>query len=217
MSPIIGGGIASLLTVLILSRVVAANPAYQFALHLLIGTGLGYIAAVLLRTAILPLLQGDIFRDPLRLGVLGVALVLVVMLVPRFGKQQLLPSVANYPLSIIFGVGAALALLGAIRGTLVPQILDTIRLRGLTSGDVAAQLGAATVAILTITTLLSFAYTTREGPPTRLGRLGRGLGRAIVLAAFGVFFAAAVRTYVAALVGQITVIIDWINLLIGTP
>jgi hypothetical protein len=38
-----------------------------------------------------------------------------------------------------------------------------------------------------------------------------GIGRLLVLAAFGVFFAATVQTYLAALVGQVSLINDWLG------
>lgn len=216
MGPLIGGGVATLLTLLILSRAVAPNPLYRLAQHLLVGIVLGYVAAVLVRTVLVPVVQGVITNTATQgqLVTLGIAIALLAMLIPRFGAQRA-STLANYPLAVLFGVGGALALVGAVRGTLVPQLLATMRLPGFATNDIAAQVGTITVAVLTLLTLLSFMYTTSAQGPSRLGRAGRGLGRFLILATFGVFFAAAVTTYVAALVGQIDTIIRWINQLIG--
>ncbi len=135
------------------------------------------------------------------------------MLSTRFGHQTF-TSLANYPLALLFGVGAALTLLGALRGTLVPQLIHTMRLPGFGGGDTAVQLGSVTVATLTILTLFSMTYTTSP-QSTVLSRAGRSVGRGLVLAAFGVFFAAAITTYVAALVGQLSGIVAWIQQLVG--
>lgn len=219
MGPLIGGGIASVLSLFVLSRAIADNPFYRFAQSLLIGTALGYAAAVLLRDALLPPVLAGISgtASPQQLVVLGIGLLLGLSLLPRFGRQRG-SWWANIPLAVLFGVGAALALVGAIRGTLVPQLLDTIRLQTL-SGDVATQAGAGVLAVLTISTLLTFTYTTSSrGQARETGRLGRGfrgLGRLLILMAFGVFFAATVTTYIAALVRQVGSVSAWFMSLLG--
>lgn len=215
MGPLIGGGIATVLTLLVLSRAIADNIAYRLAQHALVGLALGYAASALVRATIVPpvraLIAGTATIE--QLVVLLISVVLLALFLTRFGRQRL-SHLANYPLALLFGVGAALALLGAVRGTLAPQIVDTMRLPGLTSPDITAQIGTALVAALTLTTLLSFMYATRPGGPKGLGRMGRATGRGLILATFGVFLAAAVTTYIAALAGQLNAIIQWINLLL---
>ena len=218
MGPLIGGGVATVLSLCILSRAIADNPLYRFAQSLLVGIALGYVTAVLVRSSIVPPLDAMIFgRATTQEWVVGVSgLLLGLLLVTRSGWQRG-SHLANYPLALLFGVGAALALAGAVRGTLVPQLLDTVRLHGI-RGDVPAQIGAVVTALLTVTTLLTFTYSSRR-PSAAVGRrsLTRGLkalGRALVLAAFGVFFAATVTTYIAALVGQVEAMSEWVESLV---
>ena len=221
MGALVGGGIATFLSLCILIRAITDNPLYRFAQSLLVGTALGYISAVLLRSTIVPrvtsALSGTAGVDQLAIGVTG--LLLGMMLLPRLGRQRG-SYWANVPLAMLFGVGAALALAGAMRGTLLPQLFDTVRLRGLT-GNLASQIGSAVLAILTILTLLTFTYTlsarqAQSGEEHRLRRGLRGLGRVLILLTFGVFFAATVTTYIYALVGQVDAIRDWLTLLLGT-
>jgi hypothetical protein len=162
-------------------------------------------------------LSGTAGVEQLAIGATG--LVLGLLLLPRFGRQRG-SYWANFPLAILFGVGAALALVGALRGTLLPQLFDTVRLRGLT-GNLGSQIGTAVLAMLTILTLLTFTYTlpakqAQPGGEGRLRRSFRGLGRVLILLTFGVFFAATVTTYIYALVGQVDAIRDWLTALFGT-
>jgi hypothetical protein len=222
MGALIGGGVATLLSLFVLSRAVADNPLYRFALSLLVGTALGYVAAVLLRSALVPpiaaIIDGRAATDQLVVTIAGLVLGLLVL--TRFGRQRS-SYLANFPLALLFGVGAALALVGAVRGTIAPQLLDTVRLRGLEGGSLGTQIGAGVLAILTIITLLSFTFTVPAGgdgqaTESRTRQGFRYLGRMLILLTFGVFFAATVRTYIAALVGQIVMIADWIVLLFGS-
>jgi MFS family permease len=221
MGALVGGGIAAFLSLCILSRAIANNPLYRFAQSLLVGTSLGYISAVLIRSAIVPrvtsALTGTAGVAQLVIGAAGILLGL--LLLPRFGRQRG-SYWANVPLAILFGVGAAVALAGAMRGTLLPQLFDTVRLRGLT-GNLASQIGTVVLAILTVLTLLTFTYTlparqAQSGEEHGLRRGLRGLGRVLILLTFGVFFAATVTTYIYALVGQVDAIRDWLTLLFGT-
>lgn len=211
MGPLIGGGVASLLSLFVLSRAIADNPFYRWAQSVLVGAALGFASAVLVRSAVVPIADAIILgrATPRQLIAGGISLLLGLMLVPRFGRQRG-SAWANLPIALLLGTGAALALVGAVRGTLVPQMLDTVRSAG-TGGDLATQVGGAVLAILTLTTLLSFTYTLpARGAPRATTRAFRALGRGLVLATFGVFFAATVSTYIAALAGQLAAMSDWI-------
>ena len=219
MGALVGGGVATLLSLCILSRAIADNPFYRFAQSLLVGTALGYVTAVLMRSAVVPRVTAALTgaATPQQLAIGGAGLVLGLLLLPRFGRQRW-SQWANYPLAVLFGAGAALALVGAVRGILLPQLLDTARLRGL-AGDLGAQIGTGVLALLTIVTLLAFTYTlprrqAEAGRESGLRRGFRGFGRGLILLTFGVFFAATVTTYIAALVGQIGTISDWITSLL---
>ena len=212
MGPLIGGGVASVLSLFVLSRAIADNPLYRFAQSVLIGAALGYASAVLLRSTVVPIVDALIFGQATtrQMIVGGLGLLLGLMLVPRFGRQRG-SYWANLPIALLLGTGAALALAGAVRGTLVPQMLDTVRGTGL-GPDLATQVGGAVLAVLAVTVLLSFTYTLpARGTPRLPARLFRGLGRGLILATFGVFFAATVSTYIAALVGQLGMISDWVT------
>jgi hypothetical protein len=231
MAALIGGAIATVLSLCVFSRVFAPNPAYRFAQSLLVGTALGYAAALLLRSTVVPAAQAIAFgqASPLDTGVSVAGLLLGSLVLVRYGRQRG-SHWANYPLAILFGIGAALALVGALRGTLVPQMIVTVRSAGALNPNMRLDdlLGIAMSVVLTLITLASFSYIAKRRPaesgaimpPRALLRGVHSVGRVLVLAAFGVFFAAAVRTYLAALVGQVAMINEWASLVwtwIGGP
>lgn len=210
MEALIGGGVATVLSLMVLSRVIADNPLYRLAQYLLVGVALGYAAAVLVGQTLVPLVLQATFQ-PFSLSVVVVlasAAVLSLMLATRFGRQRA-SSLANIPLALLFGVGAAIALVGAARGTLVPQLLDTVALRRLQTTDLTALAGTIVLIAAVVITLLSFTYRQRSEQASGLARTIRGFGRGLVLATFGVFLAAAVTTYLSALVAQLQAIADW--------
>jgi hypothetical protein len=210
MEALIGGGVATVLSLMVLSRAIADNPLYRLAQYLLVGVALGYAAAVLVGQTLVPVILQTTFQ-PVSLTlvvVLASAVVLTLMLATRFGRQRA-SSWANIPLAVLFGVGAAIALVGAARGTLVPQLLDTVALRRLQTTDIAALVGTVVLIAAVVITLLSFTYQQRSEQASGLTRMLRGFGRGLVLATFGVFLAAAVTTYLSALVAQLQAMADW--------
>jgi hypothetical protein len=223
MGALIGGGIATLLSLCVLSRAIADNRIYRLAQALLVGIALGYISAVLLRSTVVApatdLASGQ--ATTRQMITAGAGLIFGLLLIPRFGRQRS-SALANLPIGLLYGVGAAVALIGAVRGTLAPQLLDTIRLNGARAAPGSNPfpfIGTALFVLLTVLTLLSFTYTVRAPnvpagavhPGGIAARAIRQLGRIFVVLAFGVFFAATVRTYIAALVGQLGTISMWAN------
>lgn len=210
MEAIVGGGIATLLSLMVLSRAIADNPFYRLAQYMLVGVALGYSAAVLVNQTLIPPVTQAIAGTAslMTLSVLSVSSVLLALLATRFGRQRL-SYLANIPLAILFGIGATIALVGAVQGTLVPQLLDTIAARRFQTTDPAALAGTITLVLAVTVTLLSFTYTQRGEVPSRPVALVRRLGRGLILVAFGVFLASAVTTYITALVTQLQAIADW--------
>ncbi|WP_026369548.1 hypothetical protein [Kallotenue papyrolyticum] len=206
---LIGGGLAALLSLLVLSRVIADNPCYRLAQYLLVGASLGLTAATLLGQTVFPPLQ-QLARgqsDPRALALLVTAGVLLIPLLTRFGRQRG-AWLSNIPLAIIFGTGAGVALIGVVRGTLVPQLLETVAQRRL-QGDAATLLGTLVLITTLVLTLWSFQYA-QAATPSRARHGLQQLARGLVLVSFGVFLALAVRTYLAALAALLATIGEWI-------
>jgi hypothetical protein len=199
--------IAVVLTVLVLSRVAGDNPLFRFSQYLFVGVALGYAVVVayhqVLRPAVLGLVGAG---DPLVLSLRLVPLLLGLLLFTRLGSQRA-SWLANIPLALLFGVGAALAVGGALAGTLAPQLLDTAA-RPL-SGSLATIIGTLVLALGVIMVLSVFRYKAPAEGRAGLGRLSAQGGRWLLIVSFGALFAGAVITYMTALAERLQFIVAW--------
>lgn len=205
--------IAVVLTLMVLSRIFGDNPIFRAAQYLFVGASLGLAFVVsyqqVLRPAAIALSGGS----SAAIVLYGVPLVLGLLLLPRITGGQSLSWAANIPLALVFGVGAALAVGGAIIGTLLPQILDTARP---IAGDAAQVAGALVLALGTIVTLSAFYYTAPSG--TGGGRVvaaAAAVGHWLLMVAFGFFFAGAIQTYLSALTERLGFVVSTLRTLLG--
>jgi hypothetical protein len=117
-----GGAIVGfLLTLFVFSFVLRDNPLYRLAVHLLVGVSAGYAIVITVQEILLPVIE-TIAREPGRpaglvwIVPLLLAILLLLKAIPRISW------VGNSSLAILIGVGAAVGLVGAIVGTLLPQV-----------------------------------------------------------------------------------------------
>src|SRR5574341_1484354 len=126
MSPdVIAGIVAFFFTLAIFSYLIGDNPLFRVAVYIFVGVSAGYVAAVawwqvLWPDLVLPLIAGTasqkaILATPLLLS--GLLLMKAWPPLSRLGT----PSVA-----LLVGVSAAVAIGGAVTGTLFPQVNATI-------------------------------------------------------------------------------------------
>lgn len=149
MTDLVGLIIGLLLTLFIYSYLIGDNPLYRVSVHLLVGVSAAYAVVVVVRQLLLPIWQ-QVQANPASPDS-------VIWLVPILFALMLLarrlPSVSwlgNTSLALLIGVGAAVALLGGLTGTLWPQIVGV---------QPATPLQGIVVALLTICTLLAFQFT----------------------------------------------------------
>lgn len=114
-----------LLTVMVLSYLIGDNVFFRFAAYLSIGLTAGYLTSllinqVLFRHLIEPLLAGT-WPDILW-GLIPAVLVSLLLL----GQIPRLSALARIPLAFLVGLTAAIAIGGAVFGTLIPQTQSVI-------------------------------------------------------------------------------------------
>jgi FtsH-binding integral membrane protein len=198
VTELIGSSVAIVLTIMVLSRIVGDNPAFRVAQYLFIGVSLGYAFVVVyhqvLRPSFIALLAsaGNPFLFSLRV----LPFVLGLFLLPRISGRQSFSWLANFPLALVFGVTLALAVGGALIGTLLPQILDSAAPLG---PEPLALVSAIVLSLGVIAALCSFYFTVRAD--TGFGRFLQAMGRFgrwLLIIALGFFFAGAVMTYLSA-------------------
>ncbi|NJN15364.1 MAG: hypothetical protein HC822_03245 [Oscillochloris sp.] len=211
-----GALVAVILTLLVFSRLLGDNPAFRFVQYLFVGVSLGYAFVVVYHQVLRPgtLQLIDAADNPSLLMIRVLPFLLGLLLLARLTARQSASWLANIPLALLFGVGAALALGGALVGTLVPQLLDTARPD---TTSPAAFVGAVVLLLGVVTTLCYFYFTLPRTTPTgRLVAVGARAGRWLLVIAFGFFLAGSLLTYLAALNGQIDFLVNLPRLLLGS-
>src|SRR3990172_13070471 len=116
--------VAFLLTVMIFSYLAGDNPAFRIAVYVFVGVTAGYVAAVawwqvLLPNLILPLMAGT----PTTRAMLAVPLLLSGMVLMKAWPP--LSRLGAPAMGLLVGAASAVAIGGAIQGTLLPQALAT--------------------------------------------------------------------------------------------
>jgi len=210
---LITGGISFLLTLMVLSYLIGDNPAFRVAVYIFIGVSAGYAAAVawhqvLYPRLIVPLISGSLLTIvPLVLGLL-----LLLKLSPRVARLGT-PSMA-----FLVGVGAAVAVGGAVMGTLLPQTWASMNVLNLSDAGqywLEHLLEGIVMLVGTVTTLVYFhfgAKATATGPQRgklviRLSWVGQGF----IAITFGVLFAGVLMAAMTALIERLNFIITFLS------
>ncbi|MFB0535808.1 MAG: hypothetical protein ACETWR_12600 [Anaerolineae bacterium] len=199
---------AALLTIMVYSYLLGDNPLYRLAEHLFIGSSVAYAVVVVIHGVVGPLLL-----KPLTSGETGERLLAVVPLVLGLLLWTKLKTswawLGNFSLAFLLGVGAALAVGGALLGSILPQVRATISaidLFGLERGLI--------IVIGTLSTLLYFHFA--AGTKGGLSGIGAGfirawarLGRWFIMIAFGAIFANTVMARISLLIGRVQFLLQF--------
>lgn len=213
--------VAVVLTLCVFSYLLGDNALYRLAEHIFVGVAVGYAVVVVFHNILasklfLPLLEA--FSRPEgtdwgQISLLGTSLLFGLLLLLKPSKR--LSWLGSLSVAVLLGVGSALAIGGALVGTLVPQIDATADISwyqarygvglGLFSGLVV--LAGATGA------LLHFTFGAgREGRlaglRARLVQVWGGLGRWFILTAFAAILATTFMSRLSLLSGRVQFLLD---------
>jgi len=231
----LGTALGFVLTLMIYSYLLGDNPLYRLAIHVLVGVGMGYAFVVITYAVIIP----QVFA-PFQQIALGSAEGLgeraqpLVALLAVFLLLKLSPRTAplgNLAMGFVMGVGAAVAVGGAVLGTLLPQIGATALplLPGSTLPILPGQSGwlnalAAVVIIVgTVTSLLYFHFSVPAGDPGDKDgaerpawvRASAQVGQVFLMIAFGSLFAGSLIASLSVLTGRLSFYIQWLGTVLG--
>lgn len=179
--------IGFLLTLFVLSYVIKDNPLFRLAIHILVGVSAGFAVVIVVRQVFAPVLSAlrdDIGGNGLLWIVpLLLALALLLKALPRT------TALGNSAMAVLMAIGAAVAFVGAIAGTLLPQLV--------VQHDNA--LTGLLLAILTISVLAYFVFTgrARGGKTTQMPRWYPAvaiLGRVVITMTLAGLFAGILNT-----------------------
>ena len=217
MSPdLITGIIAFLITLMILSYLIGDNPLFRVAVYIFVGVSAGYVAAVSIRQVlwpdlVRPLYFGFLFGMTVQRAILAVPLLLSGLLLMK--AWPLLTRLGMPAMGFLVGTAAAVAIGGAVNGTIFPQVNATITafdLQKFNTPELRLNAGLDAAFILTgvVTTLAYFHFGARTRADGSIRRFGfiefiAFLGSIFLAITLGVLFAGVYSAALTALIERL--------------
>lgn len=221
----LGVWVAVVLTLFVFSYLLGDNVLFRLAEHIFVGVAVGYATVIAFHNVLVPKLLQPIIEG-VGNGEWGdVSLLLVSLLLGLFllaKPSKTLSWLGNISVAVLMGTGAALAIGGALLGTLLPQVIATTDItRYITRYQPGVGLFSGIVVVVgTAGVLLHFYYNIgREGRLSavrvRLVRSWGGLGRWFIVIAFGAILATTFLARVTLLAGRVQFLLDAVRGLVG--
>jgi len=163
----IGLWIGFILTLMVFSYLLGDNFLYRLAIYVFVGLAAGFVTMVTVQSVLLPWITTTVLSSSVPNKVLGL-IPLIIGLLLLLKATQRFNRLGNLGLAFVVGIGTAVALVGAISGTLLP-------LANATATSVAPDaLNGFILVIGVVSTLIYFQYMARRIPGTA-GETRRGL------------------------------------------
>lgn len=206
---LIAGILAFLLSLMILSYLIGDNPLFRVAVYIFVGVSAGYVAAVawwqvLWPDLVVPLITGSTMQRAL----LAVPLILSGLLLMK--AWPALSRLGTPSMAILVGIGSAVAIGGAVTGTLFPQIGATVNAFDLhkAGSPFEALINGGFILAGVVTTLIYFHFsagTTAEGSVRRFGLIEiiAFVGGIFLAITLGVVFAGVYSAALTALIERL--------------
>ena len=209
---LVTGIVGFILTLMVLSYLIGDSPLFRFATYLFVGVSAGYVAIVIWSQVLVPGLFEPLRFEPWpERGLYLVPLFLFVLMLMKVSPR--LSWLGGPAVGYVTGVGAAVAVGGAILGTLIPQILASAESFDLSSQSLLESLFNGLLLLLgTVTTLAYFHFGARrkmDGSVHRnaLINIVAWVGQMFVAVTFGVLFAGVYSAALTALIERISSLI----------
>lgn len=221
--------VSFLLTVMVLSYLLGDNVFFRFAAHLFIGITAGYVVLLIIYELIWPYLLNPLISGTLteRLW-LGIPILLILLLV--ISQIKKFTWIGSIPLAYLAGLAAAVAVGGAVFGTLIPQSravidsFDPTKLSVTTGQGWMNIIDAVVMLIGTVSTLSYFYFGRKRRPETESDFRKRPavfeglskIGQVFIGITLGAVFAGVFSSALLALIDRILIIGQFITNLIGS-
>ena len=221
--------VSFLLTVMVLSYLVGDNVFFRIAAHLFIGVTSGYVVLLIINEIILPYMLNPLITgtwiDRLWLGIpILLMLLLIISQIKKFTW------IGTLPLAYLAGLAAAVAVGGAVFGTLIPQsrtIIDSFdpAIVNVTSGQGWVNILDGVVMLIGVIGTLSFFHFGRKRKPETDADLSKRpmifeglskIGQVFIGITLGAVFAGIFSSTLLALIDRILIIGQFITNLIGS-
>jgi hypothetical protein len=192
----LGLWIGFILTLMVFSYLLTDNFLYRLAVHVFVGLTAGFTTMVTVESVLLPWLRATLGSGDLGVQILG-ALPLIFGLLLLFKASRRFAPLGGLALALMIGVGAAVAVVGAISGTLLPLAGST---SGAVSGvnDTVRLFDGFLIVLGVVCTLIYFQYAARRVPGTAETRRGLvvrafgALGQGFIVVTLGALYGGAI-------------------------
>lgn len=221
----IGAFLGFVLTLLVFSYLIGDNPLFRITLHIFIGVSAGFAAVVAIYNVILPQLLEPIFISNRNEQILAIfPLILAGLLITKISHR--FAFIGNLPMSYLVGVSAAVAIGGAVTGTLIPQLLASMNLLDVQASQVfdanvgLRLLNGVIILIGTLASLAYFQFGTLSGSSQRnqfqswIEGIGK-IGQIFIAIMFGFLFAGIFSAALTALIGRVITSLDFLRGILG--
>jgi len=218
---LVGALIGLFLTLSIFSYLLGDNYLFRLVIHIFIGVASAFVVVIAWYNVIWPQLI-----QPLLYGALTErALTIILLILSLLLLTKAVPSLSNFGrpvMAILVGVGAATAISGAVVGTVIPQVIDSIRLFNLPGstgsgiGSWSTLFNSGLLLVGTLTTLTYFHFITRTdskhpGQKTAWLRWFAKAGKFFISITLGAVFAGVLLASLAALVDRLDFIVSLVE------
>ena len=190
----IGLWVGLILTLMVYSYIIADTFLYRLAVYIFVGLTAGYVSILTVESVLLPWFDRTIGSgDTFNVGLGFLPVLLATLLLLKNARVPWLARLGNLGIAVIVGVGAAVAVAGALTGTLIPLAELTIN-----EGQGEA-LDAVLIFIGVASSLIYFTYLARRDPDGEVRR-PRSLaaisvvGQGFIVVTLGALYAGAILT-----------------------
>jgi hypothetical protein len=202
------------LTLLIFSYLLGDNFLYRLAVSVFVGLTAAFTTIAVFRGVIAGLPEwkvlfagGNGYRDPNVILFIYIPIILVTLLLLK--PVPALKSLTNVAVAFLIAVGSAVALVGAVNGTIIPLIADTTVIEG----DMLSIVNGIIVLIGVVTSLLYFRHQAKLNPDGtvtqgRIITVLRNIGQGFIVVTLGAIYATAILTSLTILTGQISILLS---------
>lgn len=200
----IGTAAAFVLTLMVFSYILGDNFLYRLAVHTFVGLAAAFLAIVTWENVLRGWFESTVLRgmqqgttESLALGLLPVLLGVLLL----FKTSRRIGRFGNLAIAFVVAVGAAVAIAGALTGTLVPLTIST--------GEGAGSLiNTGIIFIGVISTLIYFealGRRTRNGTPARplMTQVVGFVGQGFIVITLGALYGAAILTSLTVLTERV--------------
>jgi len=198
MSTSVGVWIAGILTLAAYSFLYKENPFFRVAEFALVGTGSGYALALGWKNI------ADKVVSPLSDGKMTALLPLILGLLLFTKLSKKIAWMARYPMAVLVGLGASVALRAAVKADLLTQIRATM-----------LPLNSINNIIIVLGTIgvVSFFFFT-IGVDNSVRTQASRIGRVIMMVAFGAQLGSAAAVRTSLFIGRVVFVFkDWLGLI----